>query len=159
MIIVAESHSPKNKTLWEKAKKLAKKKFNVAPSAYYANEWAERWYKKHGGNWSKTNEGTENMTPRDKIKQKYVVEHIARSVLLNRINEEIVNPENAGTMTKAELSRRDHHAATKNLPKNHAQIKGDTAEESKYRFWTYITLKNRNKEKGKSTKVGKKKKK
>lgn len=42
--------SPTNKALWSKAKTAAKAKFDVYPSAY-ANAWAARWYKNHGGSW------------------------------------------------------------------------------------------------------------
>ena len=41
----------KNKSIWsEKAKSLAKQKFDVYPSAY-ANGWAAKWYKSKGGTW------------------------------------------------------------------------------------------------------------
>lgn len=43
---------PKNKKLWEKAKSLAKSKFDVYPSIY-ANAWAAKWYKSKGGEWKK----------------------------------------------------------------------------------------------------------
>ena len=45
-------NTPNNPKLWSKAKSLAKKKFDVYPSAY-ANLWASKWYKEHGGTWSK----------------------------------------------------------------------------------------------------------
>lgn len=41
---------PTNKSLWEKAKNQAKQKFDKYPSAY-ANLWASKYYKKHGGKW------------------------------------------------------------------------------------------------------------
>ena len=44
-------NTPSNPELWSKAKAQAKKKFKVYPSAY-ANLWASKWYKKHGGTWS-----------------------------------------------------------------------------------------------------------
>ena len=157
-MILERRNTPNNKSLWTKAQAIAKKKFNVNPSAYYANEWAERWYKKHGGNWSKTNEGTENMTPREKDKQKYIIEYIAKAIILDRLNEEIVNPENAGTMTKGEIRRRDKNAK-KGAPANIKPINGDTEEEMKHRFYTFVELKKRKKEKGKSVRRGKRKKK
>lgn len=43
---------PTNKKLWARAKSMAKSKFKVYPSAY-ANGWAAKWYKKHGGGWKK----------------------------------------------------------------------------------------------------------
>jgi len=45
-----EKNEPTNPKLWSQAKSLAKKKFDVYPSAY-ANGWAAKWYKKKGGGW------------------------------------------------------------------------------------------------------------
>jgi hypothetical protein len=50
VIELLEKNTPKNKKLWSKAKALARKKFDVYPSAY-ANAWASKWYKKKGGKW------------------------------------------------------------------------------------------------------------
>ena len=41
---------PQNPKLWDSAKKAAKAKFDVYPSAY-ANAWAAKEYKKKGGTW------------------------------------------------------------------------------------------------------------
>ena len=46
------SNKPNNPQLWERAKSQAKQKFDVYPSAY-ANLWASKWYKEHGGTWTK----------------------------------------------------------------------------------------------------------
>jgi hypothetical protein len=46
-------NKPTNPKLWSRAKSLAKSKFDVYPSAY-ANGWASKWYKKHGGGWRKS---------------------------------------------------------------------------------------------------------
>jgi len=62
-----------------------------------------------------------------------------------KINEEIVNSSNAGTMSKSEIKKRDK-TAKKVKPK---PIKGDTEEESKYRIATYITLRSRGGKKNK----------
>ena len=43
-------NKPTNPSLWSKAISEAKKRFRVYPSAY-ANGWAAKWYKKHGGDW------------------------------------------------------------------------------------------------------------
>lgn len=55
-------NAPTNPELWSRAKSLARSKFDKYPSAY-ANGWAAKWYKKHGGGWrkkkKKTNEATE----------------------------------------------------------------------------------------------------
>lgn len=45
-------NEPTDPALWSKAKALAKSKFRVYPSAY-ANGWAAKWYKEHGGGWKK----------------------------------------------------------------------------------------------------------
>jgi len=45
-----EKNVPTNPKLWSQAKALAKKKFDVYPSAY-ANGWASKWYKNRGGGW------------------------------------------------------------------------------------------------------------
>ena len=55
MMELLEKNSPKNKKLWSRAKALARKKFDVYPSAY-ANAWAAKWYKKKGGSWRKLKE-------------------------------------------------------------------------------------------------------
>ena len=41
---------PTNPSLWSRAKAAARSKFDVYPSAY-ANGWAAKWYKSHGGGW------------------------------------------------------------------------------------------------------------
>ena len=46
-------NKPTNPKLWSRAKSLAKSKFKVYPSAY-ANGWAAKWYKNHGGGWRKS---------------------------------------------------------------------------------------------------------
>jgi hypothetical protein len=124
-------NKPTNSSLWSKAKSLAKSKFKVYPSAY-ANGWASKWYKKHGGGWKSVNE----------------------EVILS---EEIVNAKHAGTMTKKEIKSRDKLAKkVKAKP-----IKGkDTEENAKYRLATFIELKKRGEEpkgKAKKKKKGKKK--
>jgi len=42
---------PQNAGLWGRAKAAARTKFDVYPSAY-ANAFASKWYKQHGGSWS-----------------------------------------------------------------------------------------------------------
>jgi hypothetical protein len=81
-------------------------------------------------------------------------------ILKNMIQEEVVNPQNKGTMSKSEISRRDR-TATKVKAK---AIKGkDTEENARYRLATYITLQGRGKSeskvKSKSIKKKSKKKK
>lgn len=44
------SSKPQNAGLWGRAKAAARAKFDVYPSAY-ANAWASKWYKQHGGKW------------------------------------------------------------------------------------------------------------
>jgi Family of unknown function (DUF5872) len=45
------SAKAQNSALWGRAKAAARAKFDVYPSAY-ANAWASKWYKSHGGHWS-----------------------------------------------------------------------------------------------------------
>ena len=45
-----EKNKPTNPELWSRAIAQAKAKFDVYPSAY-ANGWASKWYKEHGGGW------------------------------------------------------------------------------------------------------------
>jgi len=49
--LLVEKNEPTNPGLWSRAKSLARQKFDVYPSAY-ANGWAAKWYKKHGGSWN-----------------------------------------------------------------------------------------------------------
>lgn len=53
--LLNEKNKPTNPELWSRAKALAKKKFDVYPSAY-ANGWASKWYKSKGGGWESVNE-------------------------------------------------------------------------------------------------------
>lgn len=45
-------NAPTNPELWSRAKAAARSKFDKYPSAY-ANLYASKWYKKHGGGWRK----------------------------------------------------------------------------------------------------------
>lgn len=60
MVNESKNH-PTDPKLWSRAKSLAKKKFKVYPSAY-ANGWAAKWYKKHGGGWTKKKEVKEGVS-------------------------------------------------------------------------------------------------
>lgn len=59
---IIEKNVPTNPELWSRAKSMAKKKFDVYPSAY-ANGWASKWYKSKGGGWKSVNESN---TPDDR---------------------------------------------------------------------------------------------
>lgn len=61
--VLHEKNVPTNPGLWSRAKSEAKKRFDVYPSAY-ANGWAAKWYKEHGGGWR--TEKTESNTPSDR---------------------------------------------------------------------------------------------
>lgn len=52
---IPEGNEPTNPALWSKAKAMAKKKFDVYPSAY-ANGWAAKYYKSKGGGWRSVSE-------------------------------------------------------------------------------------------------------
>lgn len=149
-------NKPTNPKLWARAKALAKSKFKVYPSAY-ANGWASKWYKKHGGGWRSVNESVElqesNLSKKQKEKMKSAVSSFKSNNLV--IAEEIVNAKHAGTMTKKEIKSRDKTAKkVKAKP-----IKpGDTEENARYRLATFIELRKRGAEpKGKKPKKGKKK--
>jgi len=59
--VVEEGNKPTNPELWARAKSMAKKKFDVYPSAY-ANGWASKWYKSKGGGWKTVSEEVEHLT-------------------------------------------------------------------------------------------------
>lgn len=145
--LLLEKNNPTDKKLWSRAKALARKKFDVYPSAY-ANAWAAKWYKKHGGGWSK-----------GKVNEQFSsITEICKNVVMNKlVSEEIVNSNNAGSMTKAELSLRDK--IEKKVKGIKPIKKGDSEKNARYRFATYLVLKKREKEKGKKETKGKKKKK
>jgi hypothetical protein len=149
--LLLEKNNPTNKKLWSRAKALARKKFDVYPSAY-ANAWAAKWYKKHGGGWSKgkTNESFDQT--------QLTTEDICKNVFNAKIlGEEIVNSNNAGSMTASEISLRDK--IEKKVKGIKPIKKGDSEKNARYRFATYLVLKKREKEKGKKETKGKKKKK
>ena len=125
-VLWESKNSPTNPELWSKAKALAKKKFDVYPSAY-ANGWAAKWYKNKGGGWrSSKNESYER------------AERMA-------IVEEIVNWKNAGSMTDNEIAERDRLA--KKI-KNIRAIKGkDSVKNAKFRYATFLVLRKRKQEK------------
>jgi len=52
-----EKNKPTNPELWSRAIAQAKAKFDVYPSAY-ANGWASKWYKEHGGGWKSVSESS-----------------------------------------------------------------------------------------------------
>ena len=64
-----KKNKPTKPALWSRAKALAKKKFDVYPSAY-ANGWAAKWYKKRGGGWKTVNEALQM------DKETYVKKHL-----------------------------------------------------------------------------------
>ena len=97
-------------------------------------------------------------TPKSKNTSRYLIPSGSRGggidedvnkyyhILKNMIQEEVVNPQNKGTMSKSEISRRDR-TATKVKAK---AIKGkDTEENARYRLATYITLQGRGKSESK----------
>jgi hypothetical protein len=47
---INEKNEPTNPTLWSKAIAVAKRKYDIYPSAY-ANGFAAKWYKERGGRW------------------------------------------------------------------------------------------------------------
>ena len=49
-LLTEGKNKPTNPELWSRAKAAAKSKYKVYPSAY-ANGFASKWYKEHGGGW------------------------------------------------------------------------------------------------------------
>jgi len=128
-------NNPTNKKLWSRAKALARKKFDVYPSAY-ANAWAAKWYKKHGGGWSSSkNESYDG--------------------ILKTIVEEVVNKSNKGTMTEKEKEKRDRIAKT---VKGIRAIKGkDSDKNARYRYATWVIMNARGGKSEKKSETSKKK--
>lgn len=60
-------NAPTNPELWSRAKSAARSKFDKYPSAY-ANAWASKWYKKHGGGWRKKKKTNESIELSDELK-------------------------------------------------------------------------------------------
>jgi hypothetical protein len=156
-MLIESKNKPTNKKLWSRAKALARKKFDVYPSAY-ANAWAAKWYKKRGGDWSSANESVLNSI-QFRVKQNFLTEDCGcggkgkpkpKPIIKKpkNVNEEVVNKENKDTMTKTEIRGRDKIA--KNLSGVEIVKKGDTKENAKYRLATYIKLLQRGKKKKKS---------
>jgi len=63
-----EKNKPTNPELWSRAISQAKSKFDVYPSAY-ANGWASKWYKEHGGGWKTVSENSETKSSLKTFKQ------------------------------------------------------------------------------------------
>jgi hypothetical protein len=59
-LMVKGGNVPTNPALWSRAKSAARAKYDVYPSAY-ANGFAAKWYKSHGGGWRKGQYGMEVM--------------------------------------------------------------------------------------------------
>ena len=83
MEYLEEKNVPTNPELWSKAKSLARSKFDVYPSAY-ANGWAAKWYKKHGGGWKKGKK-------KKKINEQMAIFHRRKGVFLT--DPEQIDPE------------------------------------------------------------------
>lgn len=134
-MIMESKNKPTNKKLWSRAKALARKKFDVYPSAY-ANAWAAKWYKKRGGGWSKS------------------------PVTESYLTEEVVNKSNEGSMTDAEKRERDNLA--RRLKGVKIVKKGDSLKNARHRYATFLILRKRKgpkSESGSSQKSRRKKKK
>lgn len=79
-----------------------------------------------------------------------VMERIEKALFKAGIlSEEIVNPDNKGTMTKAEIIKRDRIARSPDVrAKVRAQKGKDTDENARYRYATFITMAMRGGKKG-----------
>jgi len=67
------ANKPNNPALWSRAKSMAKQKYDVYPSAY-ANGWAAKWYKSHGGSWRKAEYGMQVPMMADGGKPEWLLE-------------------------------------------------------------------------------------
>jgi hypothetical protein len=84
-------------------------------------------------------------------KRKLPKKGIVEKALLNSgiVSEEIVNPDNRGTMTKAEIIKRDRIARSRKVKAKIRATKGnDTDENARYRYATFITMMMRGGKKG-----------
>jgi hypothetical protein len=61
-------NSPTNPGLWSRAKAAARAKFTKYPSAY-ANLYASKWYKQHGGGWRKKKTTHEAIDLQEELKE------------------------------------------------------------------------------------------
>jgi hypothetical protein len=79
-----------------------------------------------------------------------VYERVEQALLNSGIvSEEIVNPDNRGTMTKAEIIKRDRIARSRKVKAKIRATKGnDTDENARYRYATFITMMMRGGKKG-----------
>lgn len=79
-----------------------------------------------------------------------VYERVEQALLNSGIlSEEIVNSDNRGTMTKAEIIKRDRIARSSKVRAKIRAIKGkDTDENARFRYATFITMSMRGGKKG-----------
>ena len=79
-----------------------------------------------------------------------VMERVEKALLnAGILSEEIVNPDNRGTMTTGEIISRDRKARSPKVTKNvRAQKGNDTEENAKFRFATWLQIRMRGGKKG-----------
>jgi len=89
-------------------------------------------------------------TKRREMAHTIVMERVEKALLKAGIlSEEIVNPDNRGTMTKAEIIKRDRIARSSKVRAKIRAIKGkDTDENARFRYATFITMNMRGGKKG-----------
>ena len=185
--MLMEENKPTNPKLWARAKALARKKFDVYPSAY-ANGWAAKWYKSKGGGWRKggKKQVTENiMNPfiqshKEWLKNQAMRQAEFRGAAEIEAQHRAIAQQNAQDHAEAEETQRQEKLGeevvnkenkgtmtkdeisrrdkrAKSLKGNVKQIKGDTPEEAAHRVATYVELLKRRKKGEKKTKRKKKK--
>jgi len=74
-ILFEGENTPTNPELWSRAKSAARSKFDKYPSAY-ANLYASKWYKKHGGGWRKKKKKTNESLKLDEALKEIIVEDL-----------------------------------------------------------------------------------
>lgn len=88
---------PTNPSLWSRAKAAAKSKYDVYPSAY-ANGFAAKWYKSHGGGWRKAEYGMEIPIMAEGGKPEWLIEAQlkAQGYSGNALEQKLISMANGG---------------------------------------------------------------
>lgn len=163
-IVILEKNAPNDPEKWSSCKSQAKQKFDVYPSAY-ANAWASKCYKKKGGSWRTVKEDVDTELRSIETSKSHhgankgvdlLLKDKVKSLFFNKIDEEVVNKDHKGSMTAAEIQKRDEIAAEMKRRGNIKRIKTDerldSQEEAEFRTATFKVLAMRKGKKGKKAK-------
>jgi len=94
-LLTEGKNKPTNPELWSRAKAAAKSKYKVYPSAY-ANGFASKWYKEHGGGWrtvkKSTNESEETNEASSPAQQAAIAINMKKKgIKPKNVNEDLRN--------------------------------------------------------------------